>query len=80
MANAFAYWQGKEIGAGARYTDFDDVQKAFGRIQQVCAGSRRSWRYCLLTDGERSPARRTRLSSGMAKPAGRRMGERTTRR
>ena len=38
MANAFAYWQGKEVGSGATYTYFDDVQQALGHIQQV-AGS-----------------------------------------
>ena len=35
MANAFAYWQGKEVGQGAEYTYFDDVQQAMGHIQQV---------------------------------------------
>ena len=35
MANAFAYWQGKEIGAGAGYTYFDDLQQAMGHIQEV---------------------------------------------
>lgn len=34
MANAFSYWQGKEVGAGAEYTYFDDVQQALGHIQQ----------------------------------------------
>ena len=35
MANAFAYWQGKEVGQGAEYTYFDDVQQAIGHIQEV---------------------------------------------
>lgn len=37
MANAFAYWQGKEVGVakGAQYTYFDDMQQALGRIQEV---------------------------------------------
>lgn len=35
MANAFSYWQGKEVGSGAEYTYFDDVQQALGHIQQV---------------------------------------------
>lgn len=30
MANAFSYWQGKEVGDGAEYTYFDDVQQALG--------------------------------------------------
>jgi len=38
MANAFSYWQGKQVGAGAEYTYFDDIQQALGHIQQV-AGS-----------------------------------------
>ena len=39
MANAFAYWQGKEVDDGAQYTYFDDMQQALGRIQQVRAQS-----------------------------------------
>ena len=38
MANAFAYWQGQNVGSGAEYTYFDDVQQALGHIQEV-AGS-----------------------------------------
>ncbi|KAK6391038.1 hypothetical protein LTR65_004795 [Meristemomyces frigidus] len=38
MANAFSYWQGKEVGAGAEYTYLDDVQQAMGHIQ-LTAGS-----------------------------------------
>lgn len=32
MANAFSYWQGMEVGAGAEYTYFDDVQQALGMV------------------------------------------------
>ncbi|KAK3114305.1 glycoside hydrolase 3 protein [Teratosphaeriaceae sp. CCFEE 6253] len=35
LANAFSYWQGKEVGAGATYTYFDDLQQALGHIQSV---------------------------------------------
>ncbi|KAK3672578.1 glycoside hydrolase 3 protein [Recurvomyces mirabilis] len=35
LANAFSYWQGKEVGAGATYTYFDDVQQALGRVQSI---------------------------------------------
>lgn len=35
MANAFAYWQGKEVGSGATFTYFDDVQQALGRVQDI---------------------------------------------
>ncbi|KAF2717584.1 glycoside hydrolase family 17 protein [Polychaeton citri CBS 116435] len=38
LANAFAYWQGDNVGSGATYTYFDDVQQALGHIQEV-AGS-----------------------------------------
>lgn len=41
MANAFAYWQGEEVGAGAQYTYFDDMQQALGRIQEVRSRSLR---------------------------------------
>ncbi|TKA67101.1 hypothetical protein B0A55_09626 [Friedmanniomyces simplex] len=35
LANAFSYWQGKEVGAGATYTYFDDLQQALGHIQSL---------------------------------------------
>ncbi|KAK0276761.1 glycoside hydrolase 3 protein [Friedmanniomyces endolithicus] len=35
LANAFSYWQGKEVGAGATYTYFDDVQQALGQVQSL---------------------------------------------
>ncbi|KAK1023378.1 glycoside hydrolase 3 protein, partial [Friedmanniomyces endolithicus] len=35
LANAFSYWQGKEVGAGATYTYFDDVQQALGHVQSL---------------------------------------------
>ncbi|GAB7366062.1 hypothetical protein MBLNU230_g7629t1 [Neophaeotheca triangularis] len=35
LANAFAYWQGDNVGSGAEYTFFDDVQQALGHIQEV---------------------------------------------
>lgn len=35
LANAFAYWQGHNVGDGAVYTYFDDVQQALGHIQEV---------------------------------------------
>jgi glucan 1,3-beta-glucosidase len=35
MANAFSYWQGKEVGSGAEFTYFDDIQQALARIQQI---------------------------------------------
>jgi glucan 1,3-beta-glucosidase len=38
MANAFAYWQGDNVGDGATKTYFDDIQQALGHIQEV-AGS-----------------------------------------
>ena len=38
MANAFSYWQGKNVGSGAEFTYFDDIQQALAHIQQV-AGS-----------------------------------------
>ena len=38
MANAFSYWQGDNVGSGAEFTYFDDIQQALGHIQQV-AGS-----------------------------------------
>jgi len=37
MANAFPYWQGKEVGAGAEYTYFDDVQQALGYVVMLLA-------------------------------------------
>jgi len=38
LANAFSYWQGEEVGAGAEYGFFDDIQQALGHIQET-AGS-----------------------------------------
>ena len=35
LANAFSYWQGDNVGDGAIYTYFDDVQQAIGHIQEV---------------------------------------------
>jgi len=35
MANAFAYWQGDNVGSGAVETYFDDIQQALGHIQDV---------------------------------------------
>ncbi|KAI7331308.1 putative glucan 1,3-beta-glucosidase [Hortaea werneckii] len=35
MANAFSYWQGKQVGDGAEYTYFDDIQQALGHIQEL---------------------------------------------
>nr|POE74806.1 glucan 1,3-beta-glucosidase [Quercus suber] len=35
LANAFAYWQGKDVDDGAVYTYFDDIQQALGRVQQM---------------------------------------------
>ena len=35
LANAFSYWQGKQVGDGAVYTYFDDVQQALARVQQI---------------------------------------------
>ena len=35
MANAFPYWQGKDVGRGAEFTYFDDIQQALAHIQQV---------------------------------------------
>jgi glucan 1,3-beta-glucosidase len=35
MANAFAYWQGKNVGSGAEFTYFDDIQQALGHIQEI---------------------------------------------
>ncbi|KAF2771796.1 putative glucan 1,3-beta-glucosidase [Teratosphaeria nubilosa] len=35
LANAFSYWQGKQVGDGAVYTYFDDVQQALARIQKI---------------------------------------------
>ncbi|KAK5675090.1 glycoside hydrolase 3 protein [Elasticomyces elasticus] len=35
LANAFSYWQGKEVGAGATYTYFDDLQQALGHVQEL---------------------------------------------
>lgn len=35
LANAFSYWQGKEVGAGATYTYFDDLQQALAHVQQL---------------------------------------------
>ena len=35
MANGFAYWQGDNVGSGAEYTYFDDMQQALGHIQQI---------------------------------------------
>lgn len=35
LANAFAFWQGSNVGNGAEYTYFDDIQQALGHIQQV---------------------------------------------
>ena len=35
MANAFSYWQGKNVGGGAEFTYFDDVQQALGHIQEI---------------------------------------------
>ena len=37
MANAFSYWQGKEVGAGAEYTYFDDIQQAIAYVVTSCA-------------------------------------------
>lgn len=35
LANAFAYWQGDNVGDGAVKTYFDDLQQALGHIQDV---------------------------------------------
>lgn len=35
LANAFSYWQGKDVGDGAIFTYLDDIQLALGRIQQL---------------------------------------------
>ncbi|EMD00726.1 glycoside hydrolase family 17 protein [Baudoinia panamericana UAMH 10762] len=35
LANAFSYWQGSQVGQGATYTYFDDMQQAIGHIQTV---------------------------------------------
>jgi len=35
MANAFAYWQGDDVGSGATETYFDDIQQALGHIQDL---------------------------------------------
>ena len=35
LANAFAYWQGDNVGSGATETYFDDIQQALGHIQDV---------------------------------------------
>lgn len=35
LANAFSYWQGADVGAGAVYTYFDDIQQALGHIQEL---------------------------------------------
>lgn len=32
LANAFAYWQGDNVGDGAEYTYFDDIQQALGYV------------------------------------------------
>jgi glucan 1,3-beta-glucosidase len=35
LANAFAFWQGSNVGAGAEYTYFDDIQQALGHVQTL---------------------------------------------
>lgn len=35
LVNAFAYWQGSNVGAGAEWTFFDDVQQSLGHIQEL---------------------------------------------
>ena len=35
LANAFAFWQGHNVGSGAEFTYFDDVQRALGHIQTL---------------------------------------------
>lgn len=35
LANAFAYWQGDNVGEGATETYFDDIQQALGHIQDI---------------------------------------------
>ncbi|QIX02470.1 hypothetical protein AMS68_007987 [Peltaster fructicola] len=38
MANAFAFWQGQNVGSGAIYTFFDDVSQVLSHIQSVTGG------------------------------------------
>ncbi|KAK5168260.1 glycoside hydrolase 3 protein [Saxophila tyrrhenica] len=42
LANAFSYWQGKNVGGGAVFTYLDDIQRALGRIQQVSGSLNRT--------------------------------------
>lgn len=44
LANAFAYWQGDNVGDGATKTYLDDLQQALGHIQEL-AGSTDSFEF-----------------------------------
>ncbi|WPG99735.1 glycoside hydrolase family 17 protein [Acrodontium crateriforme] len=35
LANAFSFWQGSNVGDGAEYTYFDDIQQALGHVQEL---------------------------------------------
>lgn len=35
LANAFAFWQGSNVGSGAVHTYFDDIQQALAHIQSI---------------------------------------------
>jgi glucan 1,3-beta-glucosidase len=82
MANAFPYWQGKIIGAGATETYFSDIQQALGyvvsRMKRGLRFMRSTTTDLCLGVSKRCPARWIPLNSGMERRDGRLLEEQTT--